>query len=263
MDPDRPDEWSDQKNRLGRVESGRSTRSTTPARHHSAENTADKTTHSDLPAQPDVYTKTDRRRGHTKGAKRRPARKRGPKPFVPSADQRHVVSVLAGARMTWDELCTLIINPKTGKPITKETLGKAFPEELANGKAKLKKILINGWLDVVQNGQGYDRWRAIEWGLQHINGFRDDAPGVHLNINEDSEQRSLSVEFVMPDKTRLSALDGQPFIEHRQHRAEHQEQPGRQSKPRRIAPSPDDLVLERNDRQPSAWKAKRGGFDSS
>ena len=133
--------------------------------------------------------------------------KRGPKPFVPTPDQRHVVGFLAGARMTWDELCLLVINPRTGKPISKDTLARAFPDELANGRSQLKKILLNQWLDVVKNGEGYDRWRAIEFGLRHINGWRDDAPSVQMNIGD--EHPGMQIAFILPSGAKLDTLHDQ------------------------------------------------------
>ena len=65
------------------------------------------------------------------------ADKRGRKAFVPTPEQRHVVGILTGARMTHDELCQLIVGPGTLKPICKNTMERAFAPELAAGKSKL------------------------------------------------------------------------------------------------------------------------------
>ena len=68
-------------------------------------------------------------------------------------------------------------------------------------------MLINAWLQTVKNGEGHSRWSAIEFGLRHINGWRDDAPGVHLDMG-DGEGRKMSIRFVMPDK--VLKMDDEP-----------------------------------------------------
>jgi hypothetical protein len=102
--------------------------------------------------------------------------------------------------MTHAELYWLVINPRTGKGINERTLLRCFPEELADGKAKLKELLVDNWLDVVQNGQHNARWSAIEFGLRHINKWRDDPPGVRLNLGEDGCR--MKITFVMPNSSR-------------------------------------------------------------
>jgi hypothetical protein len=72
------------------------------------------------------------------------------------------------------------------------------------------------------------------------------------------EPRSLAVEFILPGN-RVMSLDTLG-TRHTRHDA----QPAPSSSPsRRIAPSPDDLVLERAGQQPSAFAKGRGGFDWS
>jgi hypothetical protein len=58
--------------------------------------------------------------------------------FVPSADHRAAVEVMAGFSISHDEIRRAIINPATGKPITKKTLERCFVEELRNGRSKVK-----------------------------------------------------------------------------------------------------------------------------
>lgn len=78
-------------------------------------------------------------KGEKGGRKPNIARARGRKRFVPTSEQRHIVAVLAGARMTHAKLCQLIVWPGTQKTISLETLARAFAPELAAGKAQLKK----------------------------------------------------------------------------------------------------------------------------
>jgi hypothetical protein len=157
--------------------------------------------------------------------------------------------------MTWDELCLLVLNPRTGKPISKDTLGRAFASELAVGKARFKSLLVTSWLDIVRNGEHNARWSAVQWGLQHIAGFRDDAAGLQMNIGGDGADKGLRVEFIIPSASRqhptdLDDLDAIPP-------SRSLPQPARPS-PTRIQPRPDDLVLDKV--QPSAFERQRGGF---
>jgi hypothetical protein len=187
--------------------------------------------------------------------------------------------------MSHNELCQLIVWPGATKPICKETLQKAFPEELAAGKARLKKELLSEWLDVVRNGEDHARWRAIEFGLRHINGWRDDAPHMQMNIDaSDGERPGMKIQFVLPNSQRLLDMDqyddqraaaktGHPTREYYDrsvsvpassaydHRTNHDTQhaPAAASSPTRIMPSPDDVVIERADRMPSAFR-KRGSW---
>jgi hypothetical protein len=70
----------------------------------------------------------------------------GRKRFEPSDEARYVVAFLAGAKMTHQEIGYVIQWPDTGKPIGEKVLERAFPEELAGGKARLKKELLSEWL---------------------------------------------------------------------------------------------------------------------
>jgi hypothetical protein len=43
--------------------------------------------------------------------------RRGRKTFVPTSEQRNSVKVLAGLRIPQEQICQLVINPQTGKPL--------------------------------------------------------------------------------------------------------------------------------------------------
>ena len=63
----------------------------------------------------------------------------GQPPFEPTKEQRRTVSILAGVGRPHKEIATLVINPRTGKPIDDVTLRLRFPEELCQAKAKLSR----------------------------------------------------------------------------------------------------------------------------
>lgn len=56
--------------------------------------------------------------------------------FVPTEQQRQQVETLAGFGLRHDEICLLIINPATTRPVGADVLAKAFPDELAAGPVK-------------------------------------------------------------------------------------------------------------------------------
>ncbi len=59
-------------------------------------------------------------------------------PFKPTDKQREQVRALAVAGINFDLMAELIINPATGKGISRKTLAMAFPQELKLSKAQVK-----------------------------------------------------------------------------------------------------------------------------
>jgi hypothetical protein len=88
--------------------------------------------------------------------------------FEPDARQKRFVAAMAGMRMSWDEILLVVINLRTGRPISKETLQKAFAHELEAGKAQLKARIIAKYYAKLDD----DDWNAINFGFEHICGFR-------------------------------------------------------------------------------------------
>ena len=52
------------------------------------------------------------------------------KKFAPTADQRGNVEAMTGFGISQQEICRVIINPETGKPIDKKTLELHFADEM-------------------------------------------------------------------------------------------------------------------------------------
>lgn len=77
-----------------------------------------------------------------------PKRKRGRPPedstFVPTAQDRGVVELCAGFGIPEDEVLRLVINPKTGRPISQNTLRKHFRAEVDRGRTTAKFKVIGG-----------------------------------------------------------------------------------------------------------------------
>jgi hypothetical protein len=71
----------------------------------------------------------------TKGKKGMPA-------FEPTDDQRKQVELLVGLGLTYVEIATVIINPRTNRGISTTTLQQRFEKELAEGQAKVKARVV-------------------------------------------------------------------------------------------------------------------------
>jgi hypothetical protein len=72
-------------------------------------------------------------------------RKRGQRPFMPTPEDRYRVKTAVAMRLSHDQISLLVLNPKTGRPIDKNTLEKHFREELAHGTAQLKAEIGEGF----------------------------------------------------------------------------------------------------------------------
>lgn len=70
------------------------------------------------------------------GKARNPAETRGRKAFEPSSEQRKMVTTLAGYGLTHAQVCALIKNTETGRPIDAKTLREHFRDELDIGTAQ-------------------------------------------------------------------------------------------------------------------------------
>jgi hypothetical protein len=79
---------------------------------------------------------------------------------MPTGDQRETVRRSADFGLPQQYICELIVSERTGKPISLETLGKAFRAELDAGKATATDKVINSLFDKAVNG---DTTAAIWW----------------------------------------------------------------------------------------------------
>jgi hypothetical protein len=63
--------------------------------------------------------------------------------FNPTAEQRGKVEAMIGYGIPEADICLLIKNPETGKPIDLKTLCRHFAREIATGVTKLKSLAGN------------------------------------------------------------------------------------------------------------------------
>ena len=60
--------------------------------------------------------------------------------FEPTAEQRDNVELMIGFGIPQTDICRVIKNPESGKPIDEKTLRKHFTQEIATGATKLKAL---------------------------------------------------------------------------------------------------------------------------
>jgi hypothetical protein len=176
------------------------------------------------------------------------AKRAGMPRFEPDEQQRHIVSMMAGVKAGRHEIARLILNPRTGKPINERTLEQHFAEELATGNARLKVALSRSFFKLVEECSEH----SVLFGMRTILGFddRNIPAGAAFTVNDGD--RTMKIEFIVPGAEHVRQIEA--LGNHSQH-------DGRDRPPRRITPSPDDVVIDRV--QPSAWKKPRGSFDWS
>lgn len=116
--------------------------------------------------------------------------------FVPTEEEKRFVLAMAGTKMTREEICSVILNPRTNKPIDVMTLDKAFAAELAAGRSQIKKITSVRFYDAVDRGEPW----ALKMALRNFHGITDESTvGVGIEATADAESMGIRVVFVKPN----------------------------------------------------------------
>jgi hypothetical protein len=63
--------------------------------------------------------------------------------FIPTPEQRSKVKILAGLEMPQEQICRLVTNPQTGKPLDVKSLRKHFGREIETGEIELHALMGN------------------------------------------------------------------------------------------------------------------------
>ena len=67
----------------------------------------------------------------------------GRKTFAPTPEQRGQVKILVGLGIPQEQICLLVINPQTGKPLDPKSLRKHFKREIAISTTELHARVSN------------------------------------------------------------------------------------------------------------------------
>jgi hypothetical protein len=89
--------------------------------------------------------------------------------FVPTKHQRDLVKLLIGFGMPEDRARLAIINPRTGKPISRDVLRAAFQDEIEIGRVEMDTVCYKG----LSNQIRAENMTAIIWYMKNMMWWRD------------------------------------------------------------------------------------------
>ncbi len=73
------------------------------------------------------------------------------KEFIPTQDQRDMISRMVAFNVTNEFMLLSVINPESKKPISRETFEQAFKDELANAKSDMHAMVQKKWCVALQS----------------------------------------------------------------------------------------------------------------
>jgi hypothetical protein len=128
------------------------------------------------------------------------------KKFAPTIEQRGNVEAMTGFGIPQEEICRLIHNPETGKPIDKKTLELHFRDEIETGTTKANATVgrfIYATITGAPGGVDYPPGRidlAKYWAASRM-GWKSTTVHRHEGMIDDG---SSALESVMRDVARLA-----------------------------------------------------------
>ena len=138
--------------------------------------------------------------------------------FNPTPEQREAVEAMIACGDSEAEICTRIINPATGKPISLKMLRKHFAAEIAPRPVKVD-LLINNWMTNTILGRGDikdERLRvqlAMFW-TKYRMGPKEtvNTSSGPADLRELDKARQRNFEMIQEVAQRLQAIEtGEPF----------------------------------------------------
>jgi hypothetical protein len=185
------------------------------------------------PGAPPTLPPHESRRAKQRRLKRPPGRPRNPvreNAFVPNAEQKQLVRLLAGFGIPPVRICKVIKNEHTHRPIGVPTLERCFADELECGSVEMDSIACGMLAAKVRQGN----LTAIIWYMKNRMGWHDhvvqerigNGTEVDVNIKIDPnelarelERRHLPGEIFGVDKPepldvtpkRLEPVDAGPY----------------------------------------------------
>jgi hypothetical protein len=108
-------------------------------------------------------------------------------PFEPTRQQRDMVEALVGYGMPYLEICRLVLNPRTGRPIDTKTLMKAFRTELDVGAIKANAKVAESLFKQATGGNV----TAQIWWTKCRMGWKEPPAAVELSGRVDSTMEVL------------------------------------------------------------------------
>ena len=117
-------------------------------------------------------------------------------PFEPTENHRNIVGLMAAFGIPQDRIRRCVINPRTGAPISKETLEKAFAEELQNGMAQMDLVCATAMAHQIKAGNT----TMMIWFSKNRWGWSDSMSVVGKDDKPVEREHTLRIELVRPPK---------------------------------------------------------------
>jgi hypothetical protein len=129
------------------------------------------------------------------------------KKFSPTADQRGNVEAMTGFGISKEEICRVVINPETGKPIDKKTLELHFVDEIETGQIKANATVGRVAYATITGGPGGidyapGRIELTKFWLARRMGWKETSVHQHQGITDDG---SSVREDIMRKVARLAS----------------------------------------------------------
>lgn len=87
----------------------------------------------------------------------------GRKPYEPTDADKKLVRTLSGCGIPGDDICKLLTNPTTGKPIDKKTLYKYYRAELESGHIQANAKVAQNLFNIATGASNQAVTAAIFW----------------------------------------------------------------------------------------------------
>lgn len=126
----------------------------------------------------------------------------GRKPYEPTADHRIFVEAMVAAGMTQEEIRQAVINPKTKKAISLQTLNQHYRTELKIGKIKAIASAYGHLRRAMKAKVSGPQVAAAIFYLKTQGGWREKPQGVEF-LGADGEPQDVApVVLYLPDNGR-------------------------------------------------------------
>lgn len=120
-------------------------------------------------------------------------------------EQRKQVETLAGLGIKRDDICLLLLNPYTGKPIDTKTLSKHFETELRVGWVKADSLIAKSLFDKA-TGDGSSAVTAAIWWTKARMGWSEIQKHRIAAKNVDQMNEEEIIEFLGEEPTNEELL---------------------------------------------------------
>ncbi len=128
------------------------------------------------------------------------------KKFEPTPEQRQNVEAMTGFGIPQDNICLLIKNRNTGKPIDRKTLASHFADEIATGVAKANaKVAGSLFKDATECTNDRARVAASSFWLKMRAGWKDTSVIEHTGKDGGPIQTENAITIISAALDKIAA----------------------------------------------------------